>query len=41
MLANVDGALRASSIRQVSALVDIHPEQSLTVLRSWMIEEAA
>ena len=41
MLANVDGALRASSVRRVSALVDSHPEQSLTVLRSWMIEEAA
>ena len=40
MLANVDGALRASSVRRVTALVDSLPQQSLALLRNWMIEEA-
>ena len=40
MLANVDGALRASSVRRVAALVDSHPQESLALLRNWMLEEA-
>ena len=39
MLANVDGALRASSVRQISALVDSHPRESLALLRNWIVEE--
>ena len=40
MLANVDGALRASAVRRVSALIDTHPHQSLVMLRNWLSEEA-
>ncbi len=33
----VTGALRASSIRKVAELVDKHPEESLAILRGWMV----
>ncbi len=37
---NVEGAIRASSLRQVAELVDRHPEESLAVMRGWMVKEA-
>ena len=40
MLANVEGALRASSVRRISALVDSHPQESLALLRNWIVEES-
>ena len=40
MLGNVEGALRASSLRNVAELVDKHPEESLAVMRGWMVKEA-
>ena len=39
-LGNVEGAMRASSLRQVAELVDKHPEESLAVMRGWMAKEA-
>ena len=41
MLADVDGALRASAVRKVAGLVDSHPDLSLTLLRTWLLEGAA
>ncbi len=38
-IANVDGRLRASSIRQIVDLVGKHPEESLSILRSWLGHE--
>ena len=40
MLANVGGGLRVSSMQRVSTLVEDHPQQSLDLLRGWMLEEA-
>ena len=40
-IGNVEGAMRASSLRQVAELVEKHPEESLAVMRSWMVNEAA
>jgi flagellar M-ring protein FliF len=40
-LANIEGQIRASSIRRVAELVDKHPEESLTIVRTWMQQEAA
>ncbi|HYZ61181.1 MAG TPA: flagellar M-ring protein FliF C-terminal domain-containing protein, partial [Acetobacteraceae bacterium] len=37
---NVEGAMRMSSIRRVSALVDNNAEDSLRQLRSWLAPEA-
>ncbi len=39
-LGNVEGALRASSLRNVAELVEKHPEESLAVMRGWMVKEA-
>lgn len=38
-IANIDGRLRASSIRQIVELVGSHPEESLSILRSWLGHE--
>lgn len=35
---NVEGQLRASSIRKLGELVEKHPEESLTIVRAWMQE---
>ncbi len=35
-LANVEGELRMASLREVAALVDAHPEESLTLIRGWL-----
>ena len=40
-MANVEGKLRASSIRRLTELVEKHPEESLTIVRAWMQQEAA
>jgi flagellar M-ring protein FliF len=38
-LANIDGRLRASSIRQIVDLVSKHPEESLSIVRGWLGHE--
>lgn len=39
-LANIDGRMRAASIRQIVELVGRHPEESLTIVRGWLAKEA-
>ena len=36
---NVEGQLRASSIRKLSEMVEKHPEESLSIMRGWMTQE--
>ena len=38
-LINVEGQLRASSLRKLSDLVERHPEESLAIVRSWLMQE--
>ena len=38
-MTNVEGQLRASSIRKLSEMVEKHPEESLTIMRGWMTQE--
>ncbi len=38
-IANVEGQMRASSIRRIAGLVDKHPEETLAIVRGWMAEE--
>jgi flagellar M-ring protein FliF len=40
-LANIEGQIRASSIRRIAELVEKHPDESLTIVRTWMQQEAA
>lgn len=37
-ISNVDGQMRASALRRLAELVERHPEESLTIVRSWMQE---
>ncbi len=37
-LGNIDGPVRAAFLRQVAELVDKHPEESLAVMRGWMMK---
>jgi len=38
-LANVEGQMRASTIRKIGELVDKHPEESLMIVRGWISQE--
>jgi flagellar M-ring protein FliF len=38
-MANVEGQLRASSIRKLAEMVEKHPEESLAIMRGWMSQE--
>jgi flagellar M-ring protein FliF len=38
-LANVEGQMRASSIRRIAGLVEKHPDETLAIVRGWMAEE--
>jgi flagellar M-ring protein FliF len=40
-MANIEGAIRASSIRKLAELVDKHPDESLSIMRAWMNQERA
>ena len=39
-LAQVEGQMRASSLRRIGALVEKHPEETLSILRGWMVQES-
>ncbi len=38
-LANVEGQIRASSLRRISDLVNKHPEETLGIVRGWIVQE--
>ncbi len=38
-LSQIEGQIRASSIRRVTELVDKHPEETLSIVRGWMVQE--
>jgi len=38
-MANIEGQLRASSLRRLTELVEAHPDESLTIMRAWMQRE--
>ncbi len=37
-MTNIEGQMRASSLRQLAEMVEKHPEESLTIVRAWMQE---
>ncbi len=39
-LANIEGQIRASSLRRISELVEKHPTESLAIVRAWMAQGA-
>jgi flagellar M-ring protein FliF len=38
-LSQIEGQMRASSLRKLSELVDKHPNETLTIMRGWMAQE--
>ena len=38
-IAQVEGQMRASSLRKISELVEKHPEETLSIMRGWMVQE--
>ena len=39
-IARIEGQVRASSVKRVSDFVDKHPDESVSILRSWLHETA-
>ena len=40
-VAQIEGQLRASSMRRLVQLVERHPEETLAIVRDWMMQESA
>jgi flagellar M-ring protein FliF len=38
-IAQIEGQMRASSLRRISEIVEKHPEETLSIVRGWMIQE--
>ncbi len=39
-VAQIDGQVKKSSVRKVASLVDQHPDETMSILRTWMHEDA-
>lgn len=39
-IAQIEGQMRASSLRKISELVEKHPEETLSIVRGWMVQES-
>jgi flagellar M-ring protein FliF len=37
-IARIEGQVKASSVKRVSEFVDNHPDQSVSILRTWLHE---
>jgi len=37
-IAKIEGQVRASSVKKVSEFIENHPEESVSILRSWLHE---
>jgi flagellar M-ring protein FliF len=38
-ISQIEGQMRASSLRRIGALVEKHPEETLSIMRGWMVQE--
>jgi flagellar M-ring protein FliF len=38
-IAQIEGQMRASSLRRIGALVEKHPDETLSIVRGWMVQE--
>ena len=38
-IAQIEGQMRASSLRRIGELVEKHPEETLSIMRGWMVQE--
>ena len=40
-ISNIEGAIKASSIRRIADMMERHPEESMGIMRGWMQQEAS
>ena len=40
-IAQIEGQMRASSLRRISDLAGKHPEETLSIMRGWIAQESA
>jgi flagellar M-ring protein FliF len=40
-IAQIEGQMRASSLRRIGELVEKHPEETLSIVRGWMVQEGS
>jgi flagellar M-ring protein FliF len=38
-LSNIDGRVKASSLRKIGEIIDKHPEEAVSIVRTWMYQE--
>jgi flagellar M-ring protein FliF len=38
-VAQVEGRVQASSIRKIGDIIDKHPEEAVSIIRSWMYQD--
>ena len=38
-IAQIEGQMRASSLRRIGELVEKHPDETLSIVRGWMVQE--
>ena len=38
-IAQIEGQMRASSLRKITELVDKHPDETLSIMRGWMVQQ--
>jgi len=38
-MSQIEGQMRASSLRKLSEIVGKHPDETLTIMRGWMAQE--
>ncbi|MBX3487260.1 MAG: flagellar M-ring protein FliF [Candidatus Paracaedibacteraceae bacterium] len=38
-ITNIDGRLKASSLKKIGEIIDKHPEEAVTIIRNWMYDE--
>ena len=39
-IARIDGQVRASSVRKIGELVEQHPDEALSILRTWLYQDS-
>jgi len=39
-IAQIEGQMRASSLRQIANIVEKHPEETISIMRGWLAQES-
>ena len=39
-IANIEGRVKASSLKKVGEIVERHPEEAIAIMRNWMYRES-